>query len=90
MEKLEKLILEARQVHDELELKLHLLNMNLKDQWLELSDKLKTFEKLVERNMVSSAEKLGKAEETFYAGSEEELAKLVEEFKKLRDSHNNH
>lgn len=87
MEKLDKLFNEARHLHDELELQLHLMNMDLKDKWHELSDKLKALEKSFEESVVSSAEKWGKAEEAYFAGEQEDLARLVEEFKQLRESH---
>lgn len=88
MEKLDKLIAEARHIHDELELQLHLMNMDLKDNWHELSDKLKKLEKNIEKSVISSAEELGKSQELFYAGSAEELEKLIKEFRQVRDSHN--
>jgi division protein CdvB (Snf7/Vps24/ESCRT-III family) len=87
MKKLDKLFSEARHIHDELELQLHLMNMDLKDQWHELSDRLKTLEKSFEERVVSSAEKWGKAEEAYFAGEQEDLARLVEEFQSLRRSH---
>lgn len=87
MEKLDKLIAEARHIHDELELQTHLMNMDLKDKWHELSDKLRKFEKNIEKSVISSAEELGKSQEVFYAGSAEELEKLIQDFRQVRDSH---
>ena len=87
MGKLDKLIAEARHIHDELELQAHLMNMDLKDKWHELSDRLKKLEKNIEKNVISSAEELGKSQEVFYAGSAEELEKLIQDFRQVRDSH---
>jgi|GEM_PF-5738830 len=87
MEKLDKLIAEARHIHDELELQLHLMNMDIKDNWHELSDKLKKIEKTVEKSVISSAENLGKSQELYYAGNAEELEKIIKEFRQIRDSH---
>ena len=70
-----------------LSLQAHLLQMDLKDQWEVALAKLDALEDKLEYSLVDTAAKLGKAEENFFVGDEDEISQLVQELKQIKSKH---
>ena len=73
MSKIESLFSEILRIKDELKLQLHLLEMESKDEWKTLCDKLLHLEKSFEQDVTHLGERIGQAEEDFYVGNEQEI-----------------
>lgn len=81
------LIQELAHIKDELALQTHLMNMEIKDSWHALEHKINTLENKWSRSLQEIAKQVGKSEEHFFVGSDEEIASLLEEFKDLKERH---
>ena len=88
MSKIESAFNEILRLKDELQLQLHLLEMESKDEWEKLCRKANELEKSFEQNVTDLAEQVGQAEEDFYVGNEQEIQDLLNEFNKLKDKTN--
>ena len=85
MSKIEDAIQELVQVRDELNLKTHLFQMEIKAEWQALCTRLNQLETELEHDLVTLCQKIGHAEEEFFVGDEQEIQSLVTDFKNLRD-----
>ena len=68
-----------KRLRESLKLKVHLLEMDVKDEWHELEKKATD----LEAHLIQRARQLGVAEEHYFVGSDQEIKKLVEEFDEL-------
>lgn len=71
-------------LREELLLPAHLLQMDLKDEWRILENKLQKLEHNLEDDFVAISRKIGHAEEKYFVGDEQEIESLVEELKALK------
>lgn len=78
---------EMRFLRDELNLQLHLMSMELKDEWHDLLDRLHAIENEIGRDLIEGAEELGRAEESFFVGNEEQVADLLSDLRQFKDKH---
>ncbi|BDX07393.1 hypothetical protein [Planctobacterium marinum] len=84
MSKIGSVFSEIVRIKDELKLQLHLLEMESKDEWKTLCDKLRQLEKSFEQDVTRLSEQIGQAEEDFYVGNKQEIQQLLNDFKKLK------
>lgn len=85
MSKINVVIQELIQTKDELSLKAHLFEMEIKTEWDGLCRKLRKLESELEHDLITLSQKIGQAEETSVVGSEQEIQSLLTEFKDLRN-----
>ncbi|CAA0115267.1 Uncharacterised protein [BD1-7 clade bacterium] len=74
----QQLMDEVRTLIDEGDVRLHLLTMELKDEWHALVKRFQHMEQTLEREI----EKLGQDEEKFFVGSEADIRALLNDIKK--------
>lgn len=84
MSKIGSVFSEMSRIKDEIELQLHLLEMESKVEWKTLCNKLRQLEKSFEQDVAHLSEQIGKAEEDFYVGNEQEIQQLLNDFKQLK------
>lgn len=87
MTSINKAFQELKELKQELSLQAHLLKMDLKDQWDVLLTKFDELEQHLEDNLIDTAQKVGRAEETYFVGTEQEIKQLVEELKSIKQKH---
>lgn len=74
---------ELKTMRDELKLQAHLFGQELSDTWEEFELRFKK----LEQRLIKAGEKLGKAEESFLVGDEEEIQELIAHLRDIQDSH---
>lgn len=79
---------EAKHLRDELVVQAHLLKMELRDEWDDLSRRLGHLEDELEKIVLAGAEEIGEAESRFYLGNQQEVEALLRGFKSIREQHN--
>lgn len=77
------------QLKDELALQAHLMTMELNDEWETLQKRATELELKLKHSLETFTEEVAKAEENFFVGDENELNRLVDEFRDLKDKHHN-
>ncbi|UAA37681.1 hypothetical protein KIH87_13310 [Paraneptunicella aestuarii] len=85
--KMTTLVQELAHIKDELALQAHLMSMEIKDSWHDLEHKINILENKWSRSLQEVAKQVGKSEEHFFVGNDEEIAALLEEFKDLKERH---
>ena len=86
--KLTNLFQDLVQIKDELALQAHLMNMEIKDEWHALENKIFKLESEMKHSLETVVEQLGKSEEHFFVGEDKEIEQLLKEFKDLKNRHN--
>lgn len=71
-------------LRDEMALQAHLMNMELNSEWQVLEKRYRVLSRKVENALLNQAKHLGEHEEHQLVGSNEEIAKLIEDFEDLR------
>ena len=84
MSSFETTIREIVRVKDEISLKAHLLEMDLKSEWEVLVHKVTKLETEFEHDLLTLAQKIGHSEEEFFVGDEQQIESLLSEFRDLR------
>ncbi|MBE1298664.1 MAG: hypothetical protein GJ680_01970 [Alteromonadaceae bacterium] len=84
MRALESAIKQLITLREELLLQAHLLQMDLKDEWRTLENKLQKLEHNLEDDLIAISREIGHAEEEYFVGDEQEIESLVEELKTLK------
>ncbi|MCV2884957.1 hypothetical protein OE749_09635 [Aestuariibacter sp. AA17] len=76
--------LKLKSLRDELKLQVHLMSMELEDEWQQLEHKFSRMNSKFERTLMEKAQHLGEHREQFFVGDEEELELLLKDFDNLK------
>ena len=73
------LFLDLLTLRDKLKLQAHLFELDLKDHWLVIENKVNE----LETHLMQRAQQLGVAEQHYFVGSDEQIKVLLNEIRKL-------
>lgn len=76
-----ELLQDLKRIRDEIKLHLHLLAMDLKDEWEKLEVKFLK----VESNLEESIEDFGKFNQQLWIGSDADVQSMLESYKKIHE-----
>lgn len=83
MSRLKESLEEIIRLRETITLKAHLLELDLKQQWTELSGKCDKLEQELEKSLLEICKIIGDAEEEYFIGDEQEIHSLLEDFQDL-------